>query len=255
MSTESPDRFWTIFFEVYEELPRQGPGRQADTARALSLCSELGESPLILDLGCGSGKQTLDLAELTGATIIAIDNHEPFIELLSQTVARRGLANRVRPIVGDMASPPCSEGSVDLIWSEGAAYFLGIANALGTWRPLLRPGGYIAFTECVWLDPSPPREVREIWAKEYPAMTDIEGTLEIIARSGLELVGHFTLPDAAWWDDFYTPMSREIRSLRRHYDEDEEAQAILDALEAEIDMHRNFGHTYGYEFFVLRSPL
>ncbi len=33
--TEADPRFWTIFFEVYESLPRQGPGNHTCEVRGL----------------------------------------------------------------------------------------------------------------------------------------------------------------------------------------------------------------------------
>ena len=111
MESHSP-RFWEIFFEVFEDLPRQGPGSKTCAAEALALCRELPESPSILDLGCGVGGQTLYLA---------------------------------------------------------------------------------ALRDC-----------------------------------GFEPVGHFPLPDEAWWDDFYTPMEARIAELRIKYADDQEASALLE---------------------------
>ena len=34
-------------------------------------------------------------------------------------------------------------------------------------------------------------------------------------KSGFSLVGHFSLPDEAWWDDFYTPMEHRIEAAGR----------------------------------------
>lgn len=101
--TESP-RFWEIFFEVFESLPRQGPGCRACAAKALSHCRELPPIPSILDLGCGTGYQTFYLAQITGGNIVAVDNHEPFVNRLSTAVRERGLENRIRPMVADMAN-------------------------------------------------------------------------------------------------------------------------------------------------------
>ncbi|MHB9004775.1 MAG: SAM-dependent methyltransferase, partial [Coriobacteriia bacterium] len=102
---EITPRFWSVFFEVYEGLPRQGPGNRDCASRALGLCQDLPASPAILDLGCGVGGQTLHLAELTSGTIVAIDRHAPSVERLRTTVGERGIAQRVRPMVGDMAQP------------------------------------------------------------------------------------------------------------------------------------------------------
>jgi SAM-dependent methyltransferase len=249
---EPTPRFWKIFFEVYEALPRQGPGNRASAEKALRLCRDLPPSPSVLDLGCGVGGQTLHLAELTAGSIVAIDRHAPWIERLRATIADCGLSQRVRALVGDMANPGQPAESFDLIWSEGALYNIGIESALRVCRELLRPGGCLAFTDAVWRKPNPPPEVKAGFDMDYPGMGRVEDVLAMIANNGFELLGHFTLPDEAWWDDFYRPMERRIESLRHRYAHDSEALAILDQLAQESVLHRRHSDYYAYEFFVAR---
>jgi len=249
--TEPTSRFWEIFFEVYESLPRQGPGNRACAARALGFCRDLPPSPVVLDLGCGVGGQTLHLAELTSGSIIAIDSHAPSIESLRATAAERGLAHRIRPLVGDIVRPNQAFGSFDLIWSEGALYNIGIENALRIYRGLLRPHGYLAFTDAVWCQEGPPTEVKTSF-DDYPTMGRVSDVLAAIERSGFSLVGHFTLPDEAWWDDFYTPMRHRVEELRGKYVDDAEALTALDQIAEEPEMHRRHSEYYAYEFFVVR---
>lgn len=248
-------RLWEIFFEVYASLPRQGPGNRACAARALALCRELRESPAVLDLGCGVGGQTLQLAELTSGSIVAIDSHAPSIERLNAAVAARGLSHRVSAIVGDMARPGQPLGIFDLIWSEGALYNIGLRDALRVCHGLLRPGGYLAFTDAVWRKENPPSEVKAGFELDYPTMGWVDDAVAAIRECGFELVGHFTLPDEAWWDDFYTPMEARIAELRRKYAGDVEASAMLDQLAEEPEMHRRRSDFYAYEFFVARRTL
>ncbi len=250
--TEPSPRFQEIFFELYESLPRQGPGNRASAARALGLCRELPPFPGILDLGCGVGGQTLHLAELTSGSIVALDSHAPSVERLRGSLAARGLTQRVRAVVGDMAHPGQPPGSVDLIWSEGALYSIGLRNALHVCHGLLRPGGYLAFTDAVWREENPPPEVKAGFDLDYPAMGWLEDDLAAIRDCGFELAGHFTLPDEAWWDDFYTPMETRIAALRGTYANDAEASAILDRLAGEPELHRRHSDFYAYEFFVAR---
>jgi SAM-dependent methyltransferase len=251
----APDRrFWDIFFEVYENLPRQGPGNRNCAVRALGLCRDLAKDPRILDLGCGVGGQTLQLAELTSGCIVALDAHEPSIQRLRGAIAARGLAPRVRALVADMAAPGLPGGSFDLIWSEGALYNIGLRKALGVCHGLLRPGGYLAFTDAVWRSENPPPEVRASFDLDYPAMGGLADDVRAIRESGFELAGHFPLPDEAWWNDFYTPMEARIAELRGRYGGDAEAQGILDRLAAEPEMHRRHADCYAYEFFVGRRP-
>ena len=250
-----PPRFWKLFFEVFESLPRQGPGNRASAERALALCTELPDSPRILDLGCGVGGQTLQLAELLEhASIMAVDSHAPSIERLRAETRKHGLAHRLSAIVGDMARLELAPESFDLVWSEGALYSIGLEAALRVCYGLLRPGGYLAFTDPVWRTDDPPPAVKAGFEQEYPTMGTLEDDLAAIRQSGFQLVGHFTLPDEAWWDDFYTPMEKQIAALRDQYVRDAEALAILDRLAEEPEMHRRHAGCYAYEFFVARRP-
>jgi SAM-dependent methyltransferase len=251
MSEPTP-RFWQIFFEVFETLPRQGPGNRTCAAKALALCRDLPPSPAVLDLGCGVGGQTLHLAELTSAAIVAVDSHAPSIERLSATVVERGLSQQVSPVVGDMANLGLPPASFDLVWSEGALYNIGIENALRLCHELLRPGGYLAFTDAVWRKENPPPEVKASFELDYPSMGRVPDVLAAIERCGFSLIGHFTLPDEAWWDDFYTPMQRRIEELRNRYADDGEALAVLAQLAQEPEMHKKHSDYYAYEFFVVR---
>jgi len=53
MTSMNEDRFWQIFFEIYEDLPRQGPGNKTSTHKAFALLADLVAEPRILDIGCG----------------------------------------------------------------------------------------------------------------------------------------------------------------------------------------------------------
>lgn len=250
--SEPTSRFWEIFFEVYERLPRQGPGNRACAARALELCLELPPSPAVLDLGCGVGGQTLHLAELTSGLITAIDRHAASIARLQETVAERGLQHRIRASVGDMARLELPPRCFDLVWSEGALYNIGVEKALQVCHGLLRPGGYLAFTDAFWRKENPPPEVKASFDLDYPTMGKVSDALAAIGRCGFSLVGHFTLPDEAWWDDFYTPMQSRIEELRGKYATDSDAIAVLDQLAQEPELHRRHAEYYAYEFFVAR---
>lgn len=251
--SQMPGRFQALFLELFEGLPRQGPGNRASTARALGLCVDLPPAPAIIDLGCGVGAQSLHLAELVpSASIVAVDLHPPSIERLRAERARRGLGARVSAEVGDMACPPQSCGPFDLVWSEGALYNIGLRNALCSCHALLRPGGYLAFTDAVWRRADPPASVRAAFEGDYPTMGTVSDDLAAIGDCGFRVVGHFVLPDEAWWDDFYSPMEIRIGVLRAKYADDREALSILDQLADEPAMHRRHADFYAYAFFVAR---
>ena len=185
---------------------------------------------------------------------MALDCHAPSIARLQTTIRERGLTQRLSAIVGDMAKPAQEPGSFDLVWSEGALYSIGLGNALRICHTLLRPGGYLAFTNAIWRKDNPPDKVKAGFDLDYPTMGYLSDDLAAIRSSGFTLVDHFTLPDEAWWDDFYTPMENRIALMRRKYADDAEALAILDQLAEEPETHRHYADFYAYEFFVLRRP-
>jgi SAM-dependent methyltransferase len=244
---------WQIFLEVHSGLPREGPGDRASTARALRLAGALPPNPLVVDVGCGPGAQTLDLADLIpDARIAAFDRHEPYVGELRRRAAAAGHAARIDARSGDMRALPLAERSVDLIWCEGAAYFLGIPEALRVWKPLLKPGGRVALTEPVWLQPNPPPDALANWL-EYPAMTDVPGNRAIVTRAGFTLLGDFTLPEAAWLNDYYGPLEAHARALAPRYALDPIAQAVLRDVAAEVDAYRKYSAYFGYQFFVMAN--
>jgi SAM-dependent methyltransferase len=248
---EPSARFQEIFLDLFLALPRQGPGSLACTARALALCRGLPAAPVVLDAGCGAGAATLHLATLCGGTILALDVLPRAVERLRQRSVAAGLAGRIRPIVGDLGRPPFAPESLDLVWSEGALYNLGIESALERLRPLLRPAGHLAFTDAVWRTTEAPEEVRAAFA-DYPQMGLASDLVAVVQRCGYELLDHFPLPDEAWWEDFYTPMEARIGELRARHAADPAALQALDVLAAEPELHRRHAASFGYEFFVLR---
>jgi ubiquinone/menaquinone biosynthesis C-methylase UbiE len=242
-----------VFFDVQRGLPRQGPGNHASTSRALALCSGLPEEPSVLDIGCGPGMQTVTLTEATSGNVVAVDNCDEYLDQLRRRLEQASLSDRVEVKNADMADMGFVSKTFDLIWSEGAAYIMGVREALKSWRPLLKDRGYLAFTELVWLEEQPPAEVAAFFGKEYPAMTRSGTIAAAILQSGYQPLGDFTLPDSAWWEDYYTPLEAKLPSLKQKYDGDEVALDVIAMAEAEIDMRRRFGQSYGYQFFVARK--
>ena len=249
-------RLFEIFLEMHRGLQRQGPGAEASTLEALSWCTGLPERPAILDIGCGPGMQTVTLSQaLTDTHITALDLHQSFLHELKVRANAARVADRIDILVADMHALPFPPQSFDLIWVEGAAYIIGFERALIAWKPFLKAEGYIAMSELVWLRAEPPTEVVDFFADAYPTMTDIATNVAALQACGYELSGHFTLPDAAWWAPYYTPLEAKLPALYDTYADDEDALGIIETTKREIEMRRRFGNWYGYEFFIGRNRL
>lgn len=241
-----------IFFDIHADLPRQGPGDPASTARAFSMLKGLPDQPHLLDVGCGPGAQTLDLARLSDGPITAVDKYEQFLDNLRERAARQGLTERIVVVQGDMFDLPFEAGSFDVIWSEGAIYLIGFEQGLRSWGRLLKSGGYVAVTEATWLRADAPGELRTFWEEAYPAMQDVEANLRIIEKTGYRLVGHFTLPPSAWWTDYYEPLERRLSLFEDRYRDNPDVMAVVEMERREIDLYRRYSDYYGYVFYVMQ---
>ena len=141
----------SLFFEIFNSLPRQGPGTTEATQKAFRTILKLQSIHRILDIGCGTGAQTLDLGRITDARILALDNHFQFIKNLQNHARNMGPSEKIKGVVGDMFSLSFINQKFNLIWSEGAIYIIGFNRGLKEWRDLLRPFGYMAVTEVIWI--------------------------------------------------------------------------------------------------------
>ena len=241
-----------IFFELHQDLPREGPGDNPSTRKALALLVDLPPRPLILDIGCGPGMQTVELARCTNGKIIAIDTHQPFLEKLKQRAQAEGLSDKITTINMSMFALDFEAKSFDAIWSEGAIYIMGFEQGLRACQPLLKPGGYGAVSEICWLRPQPPSEVQTFWAANYPGMRTVQENREIVRAAGYHEIGHFVLPTSTWWEGYYTPQEARIAMLWTKYRDDVEAIQLLDESQLEIDLYRKYSDWYGYVFYVMQ---
>ena len=246
-------RFREVFFDIHCDLPREGPGSYASARKALGLMPDLPVEPAILDVGCGPGLQTIYLARLTDGYITAVDIHQPFIDRLWNSAADHDFSDHIIAMNADMNNLDFPEGSFDLVWSEGALYQMGFSNALKSLKRFIKPNGYLAATEAVWLKESePPAQVWDIWKDEYPAISTIKSNMDLIRDAGYTLTSHFTLPESDWLDEYYAPLERRLNSLKQKYSRDVFALDVIRYSQKEIDDYRKYSEWYGYEFFICR---
>jgi ubiquinone/menaquinone biosynthesis C-methylase UbiE len=244
----------SIIFTLFEHLPRQGPGSAACTKKMFSLLPPLPAKPAILDIGCGSGMQTIDLARLApAAQITAVDVHAPFLADLRQRAEARGVTARIKTVQASMDSLPFPPSSYDLLWAEGSIFIIGVKQGLSGWKKFIRPGGYLAFTEAVWFTETPSAEVKAFWQENYPAITSVDGIRTIAEDAGYSWIASFPLPPSAWWDDYYTPLLARLPLLEKTYGSNADAQGLIAGIKKEIQLHRQHSHEYGYQFILLKN--
>lgn len=253
MGIEMDDKTLKIFFEIHKDLPREGPGSFKSTERAYNTIRMHLKQPKILDVGCGPGKQTIDLLNISDGEIIAVDNHKPFIDQLEEEIIKRNFASRITTKIGNMFNLDFSEEQFDLIWCEGAIYNIGFKNGLSEFRKFIKPNGFIAATEACWLTKNISEEANNFWQSEYPAIIHFDENLKIAEACGYKIIDHFILEKSAWFDDYYNPIILRLKMLKEKYSGDESAENIIRLHEIEIEIMDKFSNEVGYVFFILQK--
>ena len=240
------------FYELFESLPRCGPGDNKTTRRAFNTIPKPPVHPLVLDIGCGPGVQTIELAKLSKGRIIALDNHQAFLDKLMEKAKEEELLDHIAPENKSMFDMDFEDNTFDIIWSEGALYLMGFQNGLRRCHQLLKEGGFLAVTEMVYLVNDPPAPLIQYFEKEYPEISVVKDKIESIHNQRFHLISNFTLPKSSWLDHFYLPMEEELRRLYKKYQGNEIALGIFEEMKNEIDLYKRFSDFYGYEFFIMQ---
>jgi SAM-dependent methyltransferase len=234
---------------LFGGMEKLGPGGDAHTLHVLRLLPKQ-KLRVVVDAGCGTGRQTLALARELGTPVHAVDTYEPFLADLVRRAREARVEHLVRARCLDMKDIPQVFRDIDLLWSEGAAYNIGFANALATWAPALAAGGFAVISELSWLTERVPEAVREFFRTGYPDMQGVPHNRAVAGRAGYEVLTTYTLPRQAWVEGYYDVLAPRARALLDHPDpavRDFAAETVR-----EIEVFAGSEDSYGYVFYVLQ---
>ncbi len=201
------------------------------TRKAFQMLPSL-DKPRILDVGCGSGVPTLELAQLTNGLITAIDIDTKAISRLEARMQAVGLSSRVKAITCSMFDMGFAAESFDVIWSEGSIHPMGFERGLREWGGFLRKGGFLVV---------------------HDEKGNIRRKLRHIATSGYDMLGYFNLDEETWRKEYFDPLQKLIKDTREQSAGDTQALAFLDREQQEIDVFKKNPAQCCSVFFVLRK--
>jgi ubiquinone/menaquinone biosynthesis C-methylase UbiE len=201
------------------------------TRRAFQMLPEL-DQPHILDIGCGSGVPTMELARLSDGQIIGLDIDPSLLDQLAKKIEEAGLSDRVKTLKRSMFELDFPDESFDVIWAEGSISRIGFERGLKEWRRFLKPKGFLVV---------------------HDEVTNITQKLEQISSCGYDLLEHFTLSRDIWWTEYYGPWEKRIREMRIEYADEPQALLELDKEQREIELFKASPRQYSSVFFVMQT--
>jgi SAM-dependent methyltransferase len=239
-----------LIVETHIGLERQGPGSPAITIKALSFLDNLNKISRVVDLGCGTGGQTLVLAQNINGNIIGVDRCPDFIDVFNNNAKKLSLQERVKGIVGSIESLSFQKEEFDLIWSEGVIDSIGFEKGLNYWNGFLKKDGYIAVTCPSWFTDERPAEIEKFWVDTVKGLGTIEYNISIMQKIGYNIIAVFTLPEKCWIDNYFIPRETAEKVLLKKYFGNKTVKAYIENDKYEVELYSKYKQYYGYVFYI-----
>jgi len=189
------------------------------------------DKPCILDIGCGLGIPTMELARLSQGEIIGIDIDQPALDKFTKKIKGAGLSDRVQAVNCSILDMDFEDESFDIIWSEGSIFVIGFEKGLRQWKRFLKPDGFMVI---------------------HDEQGNIKGKLEQISNRGYELLGHFLLSKETWWTEYFAPLEKLIGESRTRYSNDQNVLEKLHQAQEELDMFKKNPERNSSVYFIIK---
>lgn len=237
------------FYQAYRDLDRLSPGSEDTTLKAIEKIDiNINDKLYVLDIACGVGTSTIQLAKyFKNAEIEAFDLFKHYVDKLNEKISQNNLENRVFGSVGDMKDPDFANEEFDIIFCEASVEIMGFKKALGEWRRLLRPEGYIVISDISWIS-KPSRESIKFWKNIYDEIDTIQNKIEQIESEGYEFIDYVIVPKCDW-DEYYQKLEKNLNSLGS----DKSAKDFVKQLKKEINHYRTHSDDYSYVFYIMKK--
>lgn len=142
---QSAAAYWKA---IYEDGDLQSRIYQIRKQAVFSMVRWAGLAPgsSVLEVGCGAGYTTVDLAGL-GANVEAIDTVGEMLELTRRLAEERGVARNIHTSIGDVHALRFPDASFDHVVAMGVLPWVhSPAASVKEMARVLRPGGWIIVT-------------------------------------------------------------------------------------------------------------
>jgi len=236
--------------DVHIGLERQGPGSPEMTIKALSFLDDLKKISRVADLGCGTGGQTMILAQNINGNITGIDLFPNFIDVFNENAKKNNFQDRLNGIVGSMDNLSFQSEEFDLIWSEGAIDNIGFEKGLSYWNKFLKKGGYIAVTSPSWLTNERIAIVDKFWINAGSRLDSVEYNISIMQKTGYCFVSAFALPEKCWTENYFIPREAAQKALLEKHSGDKTIETFIESDKHEAELYSKYKQYYGYVFYI-----
>jgi len=190
------------------------------------------EKPNILDLGCGTGVPTLEIARLSNGKIVAVDTDRECVDWFKQKIMRLNYEDRISVIRKSVLRIDVPEHSFDIILAEGLFNIIGFEKALSRFLKLLKPNGYFMIHDDF----------------RYRAKKQ-----KIIEKYKLLFVKSFVLDETVWWKEYCSCLEKKIEDFEKEWGNRVNTKRLFSREISELAMYRKNPERFRSVYFVLKK--
>lgn len=190
------------------------------------------ESPFILDLGCGTGVLSLEMARWTEGMIHAVDSDIECIRWLEHKVAETNLEKRIRISHASVLSIDLNGTLFDIILAEGILNIIGFDTGLKIFTKHIKPGGHFMI---------------------HDDALEMARKLEIVDSLGLSVVDTFLMDESVWWDEYIACLQQKIPDYEKGNRDIPDSGDIFKKEKSEIAMYLKDPKIFNSRYYVLKK--
>jgi ubiquinone/menaquinone biosynthesis C-methylase UbiE len=200
------------------------------TREAFQLIPKI-ERPRILDVGCGTGVPTIELAKLSKGNIIAIDINAEDLKKLDEKIEIGKLSDQIKIVQTSLFKNKFDDNFFDIIWAEGFLHIIGFEKGFKACHRILKQKGYLVLNESI---------------------KKISPYLHSLALFGYIKDYELQLPEGAWWNEFYKPLEKKIINLLEKNPNFKKNNQII-RYQKEIEIVKSNPKEFDCAFYILKK--
>ena len=203
------------------------------TEKAFNLLPSI-DNPLILDIGCGTGVPTIELARLSHGFITAIDINNNSLKILNKKIKEHHLEKQIKTKQCSIEALDFPQESFHIIWAEGSIAAFGFEKGVKEWSQILKSDGFLVI---------------------HDEAGNIPEKIKSLEANNLNLQYHFIISYKVWWEKFYRPFEEHLNVLRIKYNNNEVALKKIDSDQVEIDMFKKTQEKFDSVYFIAQKTI
>lgn len=167
---------------------------------------DLKEDSIVLDLACGKGAVSIQIAKSLGFSCKGIDLFKPFVEFANNKAVEEGVKHLCRFEVNDIKTAVQNERNYDVVILASAETLLGeIHNTIGELRNCIRNGGFIIYDGSYLNDES------SLKNPDYFVIKNYNTTIKQLTSFGDVIINEVVIPldETISIDKMFTEVIRE----------------------------------------------